>query len=341
MSGNSIGTENTSLLDGILMSLGNFPTMVPKIRAFALLFASFRVNFIHGFTGSSNHGNLPRRRFKSTRVTLERQSVAKRICEFEADDFPLPTGEWAYTEADLRRVDETDDGRFYVMPRFVTHIDDGAIAALTDFYREEMAHVAVRKGGDIDVLDLCSSWISHLPDEGVVPFGRVVGIGMNIEELAANKQLTEYYVQDLNKEPLLSEFESGSFDVICNVVSVDYLTKPREIFQEMHRLLRPGGTAIMSFSNRCFPTKAVAMWLQADDIGRMSIVGSYFHYAAKWESIEALNLKPPLPPAPERPSFGEMFQNPAKGFAWMNTAAAVQKANSGDPLFAVKAVKEE
>lgn len=38
-------------------------------------------------------------------------------------------------------------------------------------------------------------------------------------------------------------------------MSVDYLTKPIEVFQEMHRCLKPGGVAIMSFSNRCFPTK--------------------------------------------------------------------------------------
>merc|ERR1712216_346876 len=123
----------------------------------------------------------------------------------------------------------------------------------------------------------------------------------NERELAANKQLNDFVVQDLNENPSLSQFEDNSFDVICNVVSVDYLTKPLEMFQEMHRILRPGGISLMSFSNRCFPTKAIAMWLQADDIGRLTIVGSYYHYSAKWASIEALDIKE-MQQTPERPS---------------------------------------
>ena len=103
------------------------------------------------------------------------------------------------------------------------------------------------------MLDLCSSWISHLPDD--LKLGRVAGLGMNEEELKRNGRLTEYVVQDLNEEPKLP-YDDESFDYICNVVSVDYLNKPREIFQEMFRVLRPGGTAIMSFSNRCFPCVA-------------------------------------------------------------------------------------
>jgi len=348
------------------MQLDKTPTMVTLFHAFMVAFASFPVNLIEGFTLSQGSWRIPPSTSTSTSSSLF--ANAKQICEFEAGDFPLPTGEWAYDEADLRRLDESDDNRFYDVPRFVTHIDDAAIEALTNFYRQEMTNlVAMKKrkskkngggGGNddakIDVLDLCSSWISHLPDG--IPYGRVVGIGMNRDELAANTQLTEFRVQDLNQNPYLRSeessssssssssslsFDDSSFDVVCNVVSVDYLTKPREIFQETHRLLRPGGMALISFSNRCFPTKAVSMWLQADDIGRMSIVGSYFHYTAKWKSIEALNLKPPIRDIPERPSFQDMFQNPAKGFAWMNTAAAVQKANSGDPMFAVKAVKDD
>lgn len=161
---------------------------------------------------------------------------------------------------------------------------------------------------------------------------------MNEKELEANKQLTEYYVQDMNQQPTLSQFEDNSFDVICNVVSVDYLTKPLEIFKEMYRILRPGGVSLMSFSNRCFPSKAVAMWLQADDIGRLTIVGSYYHYSAEWTSIEALDLKE-MQDTPARPSAAEVFRNPASLTAWMNTAAAVAKNNQGDPMFVVKGVK--
>eukprot|EP00977_Amphora_coffeiformis_P022244 scaffold10660_cov176-Amphora_coffeaeformis.AAC.3 len=271
------------------------------------------------------------------------------ICEFESTDFRADT-DWPYTAQDMKRIDESDDGRFYGTPRFVTHIDDRAIQALTDFYQEEMealmATPLIKDGSktkpSLDVLDLCSSWISHLPTttkDATISFGRVVGVGMNEEELKANQQLTEYFVQDLNKNPTLEQLDDNSFDVICNVVSVDYLVQPRRVFAEIHRLLRPGGVALMSFSNRCFPTKAITMWLQADDIDRLTIVASYFHYTAPWKSLQALDIIPPPLELPERPGWKDMLQDPGKAYAWMNTASAVQKNNSGDPMYVVKAVK--
>lgn len=262
--------------------------------------------------------------------------AAKSICTFDTTDFAGKPGDWPYADADLNRLDNSNDAFFYDEPRFVTHIDDRAIELLTNYYREEFTALIKKKKGSLDVLDLCSSWISHLPTD--VQYGRVAGVGMNKKELEANKQLTEYFVQDMNQQPTLAQFEDNSFDVICNVVSVDYLTRPLEIFQEMHRILRPGGMSLMSFSNRCFPSKAVAMWLQADDIGRLTIVASYYHYAANWKSIEALDLKE-MQATPPRPTAGEVFSNPASLTAWMNVAAAVAKNNSGDPMFVVKGVK--
>jgi SAM-dependent methyltransferase len=243
-------------------------------------------------------------------------------------------GDWPYTAADLNRLDNSDDSVFYDQPRFVAHIDDSAISYLTKFYQQEFASLNKES---LDVLDLCSSWISHLPEDDI-RYGKVVGVGMNEKELKANKQLTGFIVQDLNQIPSLSQFEDESFDVICNVVSVDYLTKPLEMFREMHRILRPGGISLMSFSNRCFPTKAIAMWLQADDIGRLTIVGSYYHYSAKWTSIEALNIKEMLS-LPPRPAVGDVMKNPSLVLAWTNAAAAVAKNNQGDPMFVVKGVK--
>jgi len=240
----------------------------------------------------------------------------------------------------MGRVDPTNDSYFYDTPRLVTHIDDRAIESLTQHYREEMTDLLSKLNKDkLDILDLCSSWISHYPTDMEDKFGLVAGVGMNEEELSQNPQLYVHYAQDLNTNPKLSQFEDNSFDLITNVVSVDYLTKPKEIFQEMHRILRPGGVALMSFSNRCFPTKAVAMWLQADDIGRMTIVGSYFHYSAEWSGIEALDVKLPRVDTPERPSMGEIFRNPNAAFAWANTAGAVAKMNSGDPMYVVKGIK--
>jgi SAM-dependent methyltransferase len=286
---------------------------------------------------SSSHANCP----FSLRTTSVLVSAQRQICEFDASDFALPTGEWPYTAQDLSRLDNSLDSYFYTTPRFVTHIDDRAIHSLTTFYREEMNDLAASKSNlqNINVLDLCSSWISHLPKDLDVPYGKVIGVGMNQPELQANPQLTDYVVQDLNTSPQLQQFEDESFDVICNVVSVDYLSSPREIFQEIHRILRPGGLALMSFSNRCFPTKAVNMWLQADDIGRMTIVASYFHYTAQWKSIEALDILPEKQQRPKPPALQEVLQNPSKGFAWMSAASAVQRGNTGDPMFVVRAVK--
>lgn len=112
-------------------------------------------------------------------------------------------------------------------------------------------------------------------------------------QLARNPQLTEYTVQDLNLVPTLP-YEDSSFDFCLNVVSVDYLTRPLEVFDEMHRVLRPGGTAIMSFSNRCFPTKAITMWGQTDDAGHLWIVGSYFRFSGRgrggWFNRKAVDI---------------------------------------------------
>ena len=121
------------------------------------------------------------------------------------------------------------------------------------------------------MLDLCSSWISHFPAKP----GRLVVTGMNAAELAANEMADAWSVADLNAEPRL-EAEDGSFDAVTCAVSVDYLTRPLEVFAEAARVLRPGGTFACTFSNRCFPTKAIRGWLATDDRGRCAIVASYF-----------------------------------------------------------------
>ena len=146
----------------------------------------------------------------------------KLLRRFDASSFGAS---WPYSELDLARMDPSPDIQFYETPRFVTHIDDGAIRALTDFYRQELTSGA-------DVLDLCSSWISHLPP--ALELGRVVGVGMNADELAQNRRLTEFITRDLNAEPELP-FADGSFDAVLNVVSVDYLTQARHTHTHRER----------------------------------------------------------------------------------------------------------
>ncbi len=189
---------------------------------------------------------------------------------------------WPYTAQDLARMDESKDTIFYESPRLVTHIADSTIASLTNYYS------SVFEEGD-DVLDICSSWISHFPKDWVG--GKVVGLGMNEYELSQNKALTSYDVKDLNEDPKLP-YDDNSFDKVTCVVSVDYLTKPKEIFSEIGRVLSPGGLAIISISNRCFPTKAWNLWLRTNDLEHIFITGSFFHYSGMFEPPSCTDQSP-------------------------------------------------
>ncbi|MGQ9896695.1 MAG: class I SAM-dependent methyltransferase [Acidobacteriota bacterium] len=179
----------------------------------------------------------------------------------------------------FRRWDETPDARFYAAPRFVTHIDAQAIAAVTQLYREYFP-----PGGDI--LDVCSSWISHLPEE--VTYRQVIGIGMNAAELAANPWLTAWFVHDLNTHPVIPLAEA-SLDAAGLCVSIAYLTYPVAVLRDIGRVLRPGGPLVVTFSNRCFPTKAIAIWLMLDDAQRCQLVETFFHAAGVWQDIHILD----------------------------------------------------
>ena len=184
----------------------------------------------------------------------------------------------------FRRADESPDEAFYALPRLVTHIDDSAIAAVTQLYRERLP-----VGGAI--LDLMSSWVSHLPVE--VQYRRVTGLGMNGVELAANPRLSSFVVQNLNADPVLP-FAEAEFDGAVLCVSIDYLTDPVAVLRETARVLRPGAPIVITFSNRCFPTKAVAVWHALDDDGRCQLVADLFRMAGAdlWTSAEILDRSP-------------------------------------------------
>ena len=174
------------------------------------------------------------------------------------------------------RIDEGDDAAFYAPLRLVTHIDEQAIAALSDFYGE-----AILPGST--VLDLMSSWVSHLPAK--LALAEVIGHGMNAAELAANPRLTRSFVTDLNRDPFLPLGDASCDDALC-CVSVQYLQRPFEVFAEVRRVLRPGGRFIVSYSNRCFPTKAVAVWRSLDQRGHASLIHRYMD-GAGFSEIEA------------------------------------------------------
>ena len=182
----------------------------------------------------------------------------------------------------FQRLDESPDVEFYAVPRFVTHIDDGAIAAVTRLYRERLSAGAA-------VLDLMSSWVSHLPPD--VAYGRVVALGMNAEELAANPRADAWVVHDLNAEPRLP-FAADEFDAAAICVSIDYLVHPVEVLRDLGRVVRAGGPLVITFSNRCFPTKVIAAWRWLDDDGHVALVARFLTEAERWMAIEALDRSP-------------------------------------------------
>jgi SAM-dependent methyltransferase len=135
------------------------------------------------------------------------------------------------------------------------------------------------------VLDLMSSWVSHLPEE--MEFAHVEGHGMNAEELARNPQLDHFFVQNLNLDPKLP-FADRAFDAVLNTVSVQYLQYPEAVFSELQRVLKPGGIAIISFSNRMFFQKAIQIWRDSSESGRLQLVKHYFQSVPGFERIEAI-----------------------------------------------------
>lgn len=173
-----------------------------------------------------------------------------------------------------------DDADFYAPTRLVTHIDDGAIAAVSELYDE----LGVPDGR---VLDLMSSWVSHLSRK---PSGGLVALGMNAVELQANPLADQVVIQDLNVDPRLP-FDDASLDAVVCCVSIDYLIHPVEVLREAARVLRPGGVVVLTFSNRCFPTKAVRGWLAADEDGRVAIVRAYLEQAGFEAVTTALRTK--------------------------------------------------
>ncbi|MCX7354301.1 MAG: methyltransferase domain-containing protein [Alphaproteobacteria bacterium] len=182
----------------------------------------------------------------------------------------------------FQRADDSDDSAFYVEPRLVAHIDDAARAALAAFYRETLRP-------DSDVLDLMSSYHSHLPED--VTYKSVTGLGMNPVELTENRQLSSHLIHDLNKTPELP-FPDASFDACLLAVSAQYLVRPIEVFASIRRVLRPNGCLIVSYSNRLFPTKAVELWQRVGMEDRGRLVSIYCWEAAGFRDVEARDISP-------------------------------------------------
>jgi SAM-dependent methyltransferase len=179
----------------------------------------------------------------------------------------------AFPKEYFQRYDESDDSAFYLYPRLTVHIDEGAIAAASALYEELLP----RDG--------------TLVDMHTFPVARLVGLGMNMIELEENPQLTSFIVQDLNRKASLP-FADGEFDGAICTVSVQYLTQPVEVFAEVGRVLKEGAPFIVTFSNRCFPSKAVRIWTATDDRQHMELVRLYFEFAGCFTHVKAMDRSP-------------------------------------------------
>ena len=198
------------------------------------------------------------------------------------DPVPSPSTQEVYPPEFFRRQDESDDVAFYREPRLLVHIDEPAIDAVGEYLRQALPE-------DATVLDLMSSWRSHFPQG----FGKkaLVGLGLNEIELAENPQLDERVVHDINREPALP-FEDERFDAAVVTVSIQYMTSPLETFHEVRRVVRPGAAFHVIYSNRMFPTKAVAVWRNLDDRQRTELIGSYFTNCGGWSPPKAVDVSP-------------------------------------------------
>jgi len=183
----------------------------------------------------------------------------------------------------FEREDESPDDAFYKAPRFTTHIDNETIGTLTAFYGEVLAP-------SDRVLDLMSSWVSHLPHR--VRYRHVAGHGMNHAELARNPRLDEYRVANLNEEPALP-WQDDSFDAVLIAVSIQYLVRPFEVFAEIGRVLAPGGQCIVAMSHRLFPTKAIYAFKVLPPADRCRLVASYMSLGGDLVDIESIDRSPP------------------------------------------------
>ena len=187
------------------------------------------------------------------------------------------------TESQLfERLDEAPDENFYSTPRLVHHIDEQARFTLSEFYKSLLTTDSI-------VLDLMSSWTSHLP-ETPKP-AKVVGHGMNEEELAANPILDNYFIQNLNKTAKLP-LKNDTYDICLIAVSVQYLIDPLSVFSEVARILKPEGSIVISFSNRMFPTKAVAIWRALDNAGHGKLVMKYLESTTTFRAVSHTNISP-------------------------------------------------
>ena len=186
-----------------------------------------------------------------------------------------------FSDGAFERDDERPDLKFYQNPRMVHHIDETAREMVRNTYGRFL-------DDGMHVLDLMGSWQSHIPAR--LHLARLVGLGLNRDELEKNSQLSEFMVHDLNADTTLP-FDANTFDAVVNTASVEYLTDPLAVFREVSRILRPDGHFIVTFSNRWFPTKTIKVWRELHEFERMGLVLEYFLRAGGFKDLQTYSIR--------------------------------------------------
>ena len=269
------------LLKGVA---GVFPQNLQPFRCVGIENGVLKVDFNHPLADKK----IQLEAFlKKTRLKFsERGGICSDWMEIMADG-PGMQSRWKgqptdfLSENPFQREDDRTDLVFYKKPRFVQHLDDRAIEVVKSLYGR-FVHDGMR------VLDLMSSWKSHLPQG--LHLEQLSGLGLNAEELRKNNALSEWVVHDLNENPILP-YETESYDVVVCTVSIEYLINPEPVFKEIGRMLRPAGVFIVTFSNRWFPEKVIHIWKELHEFERMGLVMEYFQKSDMFTDLETYSIR--------------------------------------------------
>lgn len=225
------------------------------------------------------------------------------------------------TNRERLKLDTADDTTFYDQPRIVQHVDDTFRRKVSQLYRQTIPANGA-------VLDLMSSWVSHLPEDK--PYSLVVGHGMNAQEMKRNKQLNRFFVRDFNKDPSEWAEKDNTFDAVVCCVSVQYMQQPERVFAEIHRVLKPGGVCIMTFSSRLFYSKAIQGWRDNSAYGRVSLVKQYFQCIKGFTEAKVVTEV-------------ELPSQSLTGFASLQAkfSRLLSGSSQQDPFYAVLAYKQQ
>ena len=270
---------------GLLKGVRNvFASNVQPFRCIGVSASNLRANFNHPLAGRELEVEI-----KVHNVREKENEIGGQMTNWleVLTDGPGMQARWQgqptdfFTGEPFARPDEDNDLLFYEKPRLVTHVDEQALKHISAIYGTWL------KPG-MRVLDLMSSVKSHVPDS--VELEALVGLGLNAEELAGNSRLTSHVVHDLNARPEMP-FDDASFDAIICSVSVEYLTRPLEVFEDCERILKPGGVLIQTFSNRWFPPKVTSIWRELSEFERMGLVLEYYLQSGGYEDLKTYSIR--------------------------------------------------